>query len=607
MRHLTLSTLICLWTWLSFSTETRGQTVDLIGNVYGRATTTLNGAWHVIVDPFENGYYNYRWEPHTDGGFFTNQKPSVRSDLIEYDFDTSDLLEVPGDWNSQRADLFLYEGTVWYKQDFDYDLRDGRRLFVYFGAANYEAKVWLNGKYLGDHVGGFTPFQFEITEHVRATDNFLIVKVDNKRLREGVPTLNTDWWNYGGLTRDVMLVDVPKTYVRDYFLQLEPGASDQISGWVQLDGPARRQTVTIRVPEAEAESTVTTDAAGYAPIALEANLMLWSPSNPKRYDVVVDAETDRVEEKIGFRTIQTDGYDILLNGTPIFLRGISIHEEAPIRGGRAFGPSDARTLLSWALELGCNFVRLAHYPHNEHMTRMADSLGLLVWSEIPVYWTIQWENEATLKNASRQLTEMITRDKNRASIILWSMSNETPLSEPRLAFLRALAEKARALDSTRLITAALERHYINPTTQVIDDPFGEYLDVVGVNEYLGWYDGLPDKADNMEWQMTYEKPLIISEFGAGARQGLHGDELTRWSEEYQASVYRHQIDMLRRVPFLRGMTPWILADFRSPRRPLPDVQDFWNRKGLISDRGIKKQAFHLLRDFYDEMNAQYGR
>ncbi|MBT8402173.1 MAG: beta galactosidase jelly roll domain-containing protein, partial [Rhodothermia bacterium] len=187
--------LFSLWITLSISVNSSAQPADLIGNVYGRATTTLNGAWHAIVDPFETGFYNYRWEPHGDEGFFANRKPASRSDLIEYDFDTSDLLEVPGDWNSQRADLFLYEGTVWYKQDFDYDLAEGRRLYVYFGAANYEAKVWLNGEYLGFHVGGFTPFQFEITDHVRPTGNFLIVKVDNKRLREGVPTVNTDWWN----------------------------------------------------------------------------------------------------------------------------------------------------------------------------------------------------------------------------------------------------------------------------------------------------------------------------------------------------------------------------------------------------------------------------
>lgn len=583
----------------------QAQPVDLIQNVNGRATTTLNGSWRVIVDPYENGYYNYRYEPFQDGGYAANRKPQSKSDLVEYDFDTADVLSVPGDWNSQEEALFFYEGTVWYKQDFDIARTPDQRHFVYFGAANYEAKVWLNGTYLGAHEGGFTPFIFEITDVVRDTDNFLIVKVDNKRHRDAVPTVNTDWWNYGGLTRDVLLVTVPETYIRDYFIQLEQGATDRIAGWVQIDGAQPSQRVTVRIPEAGIEKTVTTDAEGYAALAIDADLTLWSPDHPRRYEVVIESETDRVTDLIGFRTIETRGVDILLNGTPIFLRGVSIHEEAPIRGGRAFSEADARTLLGWAREMGCNFVRLAHYPHNEHMLRIADEMGLMVWSEIPVYWTILWDRPATLRNAKQQLAEMITRDKNRAAVILWSMSNETPLSDARLQFLVDLTDTARALDNTRLLTAALERHYIDETTLRIDDPFGAYLDVVGVNEYVGWYDGLPAKASGLTWEMTYEKPLIMSEFGAGALQGYHGDALTRWTEEYQASVYRHQTDMLKQIPFLRGTSPWILTDFRSPRRPLPVIQDYWNRKGLISNRGIKKQAFFAMQRFYEEMKQRY--
>src|SRR4029078_5282985 len=133
------------------------------------------------------------------------------------------------------------------------------------------------------------------------------------------------------------------------------------------------------------------------------------------------------------------------------------------------------------------------------------------------------------------------------------------------------------------------------------------LDVLGCNEYLGWYDGLPDKADGMQWKTVYDKPLVISEFGADALQGLHGDALTRWSEEYQASVYEHQLGMLQKIPFLRGMTPGILADFRSPRRPLPGIQDYWNRKGLISDRGQKKQTFYVIQRWYRERQHRTPR
>jgi beta-glucuronidase len=600
MRFMALPLVVCM---AHLATGTgHAQETALITNVAGRTTTTLNGPWQTIIDPFEAGYYDYRYQPREDG-FFLARRPRDKRDLVEYDFDAAPRLQVPGDWNSQDARLFFYEGTVWYRKVFDYRLRPGTRLFVHFGAANYDAHVYLNGTKLGTHEGGFTPFNFEITGQVRGQGNSLVVKVDNQRRLDAVPTVNTDWWNYGGLTRDVTLIELPATFVRDYFLQLAAGSTAHIAGWVQLDGPAAAgREVTVRIPEAGVATTVSTDAGGRATIDIAADLVLWSPSNPKLYEVEVAAAGDRVRDRIGFRTIATRGTDILLNGKPVFLRGVSVHEQAPKRDGRANGPEDARTLLAWVQELGGNFVRLAHYPHNEFMVRMADSLGLMVWAEIPVYWTIQWESDATLANARRQLREMITRDKNRASVILWSMGNETPPSEPRLAFLRSLARDARELDPTRLLTAALELHYrLQDGVLAIDDPLGRDLDVLAVNEYLGWYTGPPELADSVRWESAYDKPLLVSEFGAGALQGYHADAQTRWSEEYQASVYQHQVSMLKRIPFLRGMTPWILTDFRSPRRPLPGIQDFWNRKGLISDRGIRKQAFFVLQRYYREV------
>jgi len=337
-------------------------------------------------------------------------------------------------------------------------------------------------------------------------------------------------------------------------------------------------------------------------IDFNANLTLWSPENPKLYDVMIEAETDQVRDQIGFRSIETKGTDILLNGRPIFLRGVCIHEEAPVRGGRAYSQEDARKVLGWAKELGANFVRLAHYPHNEFMIREADRMGIMVWSEIPVYWTILWENPATLDNARNQLTEMITRDKNRAAVVIWSVANETPLNDARLSFLRKLVEHARSLDPTRLMSAAMERHYADPRTQLIDDPLGEYLDVLGCNEYVGWYDGLPEKADGLEWKSKYQKPLVMSEFGGDALYGHHGGASERWTEEYQENLYHHQLGMLKRIPFLRGTAPWILTDFRSPRRPLPKIQDYWNRKGLISSSGEKKKAFYVMQQYYRELS-----
>lgn len=594
-----VKTLLLLLTLLALVPSTRAQQISLITNTDARKTTSLDGQWQTIVDPYESGFYDYRYQP-SKNGYFKNAKPKSSSDLVEYDFDRSTSLKVPGDWNTQTDQLFFYEGTVWYKKSFDYQRKPDTRLFIYFGAANYFADVYLNGEKIGQHEGGFTPFNFEITGLVRDTGNFLIVKVDNKRRRDAVPTLMTDWWNYGGLTRDVKLIETPTTFVNDYFIQLQKGSRNRITGWVKLAGDKLKQKITVRIPEAGVNQTFTSDANGSAAIDFNADLKLWSPEDPKLYDVAIEAETDQLHDQIGFRSIETRGTDILLNGRPVFLRGISIHEEAPLRGGRAYSREDARTLLGWVKELGANFVRLAHYPHNEYMLREADRLGIMVWSEVPVYWTIQWENAATFEKARNQLSEMITRDKNRAAVVIWSVANETPLSDARLTFLKNLVAQARTLDPTRLMSAAMERHYINDTTQMIDDPLGEFLDVLGCNEYVGWYDGPPEKADRLEWKSKYEKPLVMSEFGGDALADRHGDASERWTEEYQESIYKHQIAMLQRIPFLRGTSPWILMDFRSPRRPLPGIQDYWNRKGLISNKGEKKKAFYVLQRWYQE-------
>lgn len=601
-----MKTLLLLVALCVLSPCVQAQQPGPIQNIDGRKTISLDGQWQTIVDPYESGFYDYRYQPSANG-YFRNAKPKTKSDLIEYDFDKSATLMVPGDWNTQSDQLFFYEGTVWYKKSFDYQRRGDSRLFVHFGAANYVADVYLNGEKVGQHEGGFTPFNFEITGLVRETGNFLVVKVDNKRRRDAVPTLMTDWWNYGGLTRDVSLIETPATFVHDYLIQLQKGTRDRVSGWVRLNGARLGQGVTVRIPEAGVSRSFTTDASGFAAIDFRADLKLWSPEDPKLYDVVIEAQSDQVRDQIGFRSIETRGTEILLNGKPIFLRGICMHEEAPLRGGRAYSREDAQTLLGWARELGANFVRLAHYPHNERTIREADRMGILLWSEIPVYWTIQWENAATLENARNQLGEMISRDKNRAAVVIWSVANETPLSDARLSFLKNLVSHARSLDPGRLVSAAMERHYINSTTQMIDDPLGEVLDVLGCNEYVGWYDGLPAKADGLEWTSKYDKPLIMSEFGADALYGHHGDELTRWTEEYQEDLYRHQLVMLKKISFLRGTAPWILMDFRSPRRPLPGIQDYWNRKGLISNRGERKKAFYVMQQWYRELAERQGR
>jgi beta-glucuronidase len=584
-----------------------------LANVYARAAQNLDGKWHVIVDPYEMGYYDYRRQPldqaeKPTSGYFLDQSAKDKTELVEYNFDQSPTLMVPGDWNSQAERLLLYEGSVWYRRKFDYH-RSGPsvRAFLYFGAVNYRADVYLNGKKLGTHIGGFTPFSYEVTGLVKETGNSLVVRVDNTRHLEAVPTINTDWWNYGGLTRDVLLAETPATFISAFHLQLKKGTTDRLEASVQLDGERKQQKVHVAIAGSDIAADLTTDSSGAAHAEIAApGLALWSPEQPKLFGVTFEAETDRTTDRIGFRSIEVRGSDILLNGKPLFLRGVCIHEENPLRKGRAYSVNDARLLLGWAKELNCNFVRLAHYPHNEFMARTADELGLLVWEEVPVYWTIQWDNPDTLQNARTQLTDLITRDHNRASVIVWSVANETPVSPSRTRFLKTLVETARSLDNTRLVSAAMEvrKDIADPNLKVVDDPFGEFTDLLSFNEYVGWYDGLPDKTQQITWKTPYTKPIVISEFGADALQGMHGDTQTRFSEEYQAEVYRQTIAMLQKIPQWRGTTPWILCDFRSPRRVLPNIQDGWNRKGLIGENGVKKQAFSVLQEFYAKKAAE---
>ena len=600
-------TILSLTVIATMLTTTQAQEVPQVANVLNRQTSSLNGDWHYLVDVQEEGYYNYRMKPF-DSGFMLNAKPQKPEDLIEYDFDAAPTMRVPGDWNTQDERLFFYEGTVWLQRYFEVKseelkVKSGRRTLLYFGAVNYDCHVYVNGKKAGHHIGGFTPFNYDVTDLLHEGRNFVVVKVDNKRSASAVPTQIFDWWNYGGITRDVLLLSVAPTYIENYSLQLDKalkGKKRQLNFSLQLNNKEAGHEVTLRIPELKIQQKLTTDANGSISFSLftpNSSLKLWSPTNPKLYQVEIEMDGETLKDEIGFRTIETRGKQILLNGEPIFLKGISIHEEKPNGGGRANSVEDAKTLLTWAKELGCNYVRLAHYPHNEYMVREAERMGILVWSEIPCYWTIDWTNEDTYQNAQQQLHDMIARDHNRANIIIWSIANETPHSAERDQFLGRLARYARSQDSTRLISMAMEVTSASNYVNRLQDNMHELVDVVSFNQYIGWYRDVNDAA-KMQWDIPYDKPVIISEFGGGAKYGLHGPKNQRWTEEFQENLYRENIAMIQKIDGLAGTTPWILKDFRSPRRVLTGIQDYYNRKGLVSDRGERKKAWYVLHDWY---------
>lgn len=600
----------------SANAQASAETPPTIINETGK--TDLSGLWRWSIDPYSDGYAGFH------GGaagyssrrynFITVEEEMRKNPtaLFEYDMDTAKTARIPGAWIEHEPEMRHYQGLVWYQHEFEITPKDDERIFLEFGAVNYIADVYLNGENVGQHEGGFTPFSFEITDRVIDGVNRITVGVDSRRSWQSVPPPVTDWETYGGITRPVTLDRRPETFIESAWVRLE--TDGQLHVDVSLAGEASAsQPVTVSFADLDLTFSGQTDETGQfrAIISEPEGLERWSPQSPKLYTVRIEADEDEWSEKIGFRTIEQSGEDILLNGEPVFLRGISVHEEEigsnPIRD---MSEANARALLEEIkFGLNGNFVRLAHYPHSETMTRLADEMGLIVWSEIPVYWRIDWESEETLSVAKAMIRDNINRDRNRASIALWSVGNETPISEARNKFMSALVDEVRSLDSTRLVTAALltEKHEEEGVlTARITDPLADALDVLAVNTYDGWY-GPVAVADVSEirWSLDFDKPLVISEFGAGAFIGLSGEEVPRkFSLEYQEAIYAETLEMSSEISSLRGLSPWILKDFRSPRRQHSIYQNGWNRKGVITETGERKPAFFTLSDHYAALAAQ---
>lgn len=561
-------------------------------NINARNAVSLNGDWQVIVDVLDCGQ---------ESRIHENLTSQITGRFVEYTFDDTSVLKVPGDWNSQMMELKYYESSVWYKKDFDCPAFAKGRLFLYFGAANYYAEVYLNGEYVGNHEGGFTPFEFEVTGKVKEKDNYLIVKVNNSRKPENIPALKYDWWNYGGLTRDVFLIRTENAYLRDYTVKLVEGRTDRIGLDAVFDGIPLGHQFKISVPELNIDRIIKISDKGTAHAEFNARPQLWTSFEPKLYDVIFSYEGEIVKEKIGFRTIEVNAGKILLNGSEIFLKGINCHDEIPMKESRACSDEDAALLLTSVKELGCNFLRLTHYPHSENMVRMAEEMGIMMWEEIPLWQKIAFSDPETLPKAERMLEEMISRDKNRCAIIMWSVSNETKPGDDRNAVLSSLIERTRELDPSRLVTSAFSHTEGTSTSVNIVDPVCELVDVIGINKYYGWYEKIECAPQDFMWNCDFGKPIIFSEFGAEALYGNHGsaDVNSEWYEEYQKKVYEDNLKMLPNIPYLAGLTPWCLYDFRSPYRFNHKYQKEWNRKGLLSEKGEKKMAWYVMKEYYD--------
>ena len=567
---------------------------SLINNV-GRAAESLNGRWHFAADLYDTcrraGWYKDN----------TTEPP-------DYDWEAWERIPVPACWNMVKKELHYFEGSGVYTRTFRYIPNTaGERLILRFEGAAYNTCVFINGHFAGSHDGASTPFNADITDFVK-TENRIVVSVDARRSPFRIPMDNSDWFNYGGIYRDIYLYRLPPVYIKDWFVRLAPSAGiDADMYFVDAVSKSASGTAKIVIPELgiEAEAAV---KDGIASFHLNANPELWSPENPRLYTVKMSfcpadginnngIYTDEIQDRIGFRNIAVRGTEIFLNGKKIFLKGICVHEDHFAMGKTTNEDVIRQTIRDLKEMNGC-YLRLAHYPHDARFARIADEEGVLLWEEVPVYWAVAFDNPDTFRDAENQLSELIQRDRNRASVIIWSVGNENADTDSRFAFMSGLVKKARELDSGRLVGAAC---LINHVELKIEDRLSEVLDLIGINEYYGWYDPDFSKLPKLLANSTPDKPVLVCEFGADARKDQRGTMDDLWTEDKQCAVYRQQVEAIKQCAYIAGTTPWILYDFRCPRR-LNRYQEGFNRKGLIdADRVRKKPAFYIMQQFYSEI------
>jgi len=580
--------------------QTRLDASSLV-NITGRETESLNGGWNFAPDLYDTCRRNH-W--YRDERFDAAGKELP----LDYDWEGWEKIAVPSSWNLTKPELLYFEGSGVYTRAFRYiSQTKGERLLLVFEGAAYRTSVFLNGKIIGTHDGASTPFNADISGAVK-TDNRIVVVTDARRSPLRIPTDNTDWFNYGGIYRDVYLVRLPPVFIKDWFVRLAPdGNFSTILADIEIADAAGVNTgsningaALLEIPGLSVKQEIAVkDGKGTA--AISARPELWSPENPQLYEVSLSFNaggfTDTVTDRIGFREIKTGGQGIFLNGKKIFLRGVCVHEDH-FALGKTTTEEIIRKTIRDLKEMNGSYLRLAHYPHDRRFARIADEEGALLWEEVPVYWAVAFDNPAVYADAENQLSELLLRDRNRASVIIWSVGNENADTDSRLAFMSGLVQKAKALDGSRLVSAAC---LVNHEKLLIEDRLGKYLDVMGINEYYGWYDPDFEKLPRLFANSKPEKPMLICEFGGDARLGRRGNKDQLWTEDHQKRLYEQQTEVFKKCPYIAGISPWILYDFRCPRR-LNRYQENFNRKGLIdAKRKKRKAAFYVMQKFYAEI------
>lgn len=550
---------------------------------------SLNGSnWKYLCDPDAQGERE-NW--HDPGFLKTNE--------------TLSSISLPCCWNNiQEGDRLPYDryvGHFWFFCKFDLAKIEEKEkdYFIHFKGVNYHSKVWINGTYLGAHEGGFLPFKFKIPAKILEKNNTIAVEVENFRKFDRLPSLFFDWYNWGGLYRDIELEIIPKTRIEWVHITTksiaENSATLLLNGKLTENGVVQWKILynskTIQEGEIISKQKKIQFATNLS------NPKLWSPNSPNLYEfqAVMDTKGEQFSTKFGIRTVSVKQRGIYLNGQLIKIRGVSQHEEL-MPFGRTIKDIDRLNDLKKMKELGFNTLRTAHYSHDEKVIALADEVGLLIFEEIPVYWTCDFENSAVLKLALQMVRDLIDRDFNHPSVILWSTGNEIPVNHPVCSrFIEQLMLYAKKLDPSRIVT------YVS--SRMLSDWLRRKSDLPSLNIYFGWY-LFSERNLNMVLDLIHQtapnQPLLITEFGAGAKLGFHSDSYLKFSEEKQASIISESILTFNSKDYIAGWIIWIYRDFRSPMRTNPYQQGF-NRKGIVSEKNEPKLITKVLKQVMMKM------
>lgn len=584
-----------------------------------RSVFDLSGYWNFKADPNDKGIEEKWFSKRLTGELHT--------------------IAIPGSWNEQLTEQGLrnYVGKAWHETSFiiPKQIQENNKIWFRVGAADHAAQVFLNGNFVGEHYGGFMPFQLELTDfvHTNGDENILTICVDSTitmhtlpqhvdpeseqygtpsyERRHLFPPTRFDFFPYGGLTRSVNLVTTPKEYISD--IKINSNLDGEVEVEVESVGGS---SFNIQIFDKTNDEVVSKIINGNNCTLLVDNPNLWSPANPYLYTVKVsllnnEFTVDLYEETFGFRSIEVSEGEVLLNNEPLFLSGFGKHEDFPIVGRGRFRPAYVRDyeLMRW---IGANSYRTSHYPYDEEMMRLGDELGFLIINEVPAvslgFWSNNFEDlEPLLTNHKIAIRKLIERDKNHPSVISWSITNEPNLwgeefyqNEASKKYFKEVYDYTKALDASRPIMS------ISMAAYKENDVVLESCDIIGLNRYYGWYtkpvdleQAGTDLANELDKTFAkYRKPIMLTEFGADTVEGLHATTAQMFTEEFQTAFTLKYLEVMTARDFVFGSHVWNFADFMTPQHFRRVIL---NKKGVFTrDRNPKGVAFRL-REYWNNL------